>query len=426
MPGTSDPYAAFRLNLEQQRKRAKDLLRAVRAGDAAAHRRLAGVVSHPVPAPATTTLADAQFVIARELGFRAWRDLKAHVMTQTAARDAIAQPGPAVDADMPTLHVRCGSDIKRELEAARFSGDFLEVWDPFPVGPVTDAPDWIAQRARFHADTGTVRDVDYDALLAELTDADRRLAASATSHARVVIWTEHDSHDQLSLIRCLAHYARTGPPRVLELISVDHFPGSRRFIGLGQLPPEAMRLLWNRRDVIDAERLSVGAAAWAALTSADPRALAALARTQTPALPHLGPAVHRHLQELPSLANGLSLTQSLILQILDREPASVNDLWRISQGELEPLPFLGDMMFLHIVNDLGRTHPAVYERSVLDPERPFRDRLAITQTGRDVLQGVIDWLSLQPPLRWLGGVRIDPSRPAWRWDEARQDVTMIG
>ena len=33
MPGTSDPYAAFRLNLEQQRKRAKDLLRAVRAGD---------------------------------------------------------------------------------------------------------------------------------------------------------------------------------------------------------------------------------------------------------------------------------------------------------------------------------------------------------------------------------------------------------
>jgi hypothetical protein len=82
---------------------------------------------------------------------------------------------------MPTLHVRCGSDIKGELEAARFSGDFLAVWDSFPVGPVTDAPVWIAQRARFHADTGTVRDVDYDAFLAELTDADRRLAASATS-----------------------------------------------------------------------------------------------------------------------------------------------------------------------------------------------------------------------------------------------------
>src|SRR4029079_10385343 len=73
MPGTSDPYAAFRLNLEQQRKRAKDLLRAVRAGDAAARRRVADAVALPAPDP--LTLADAQFAIARELGFRTWRDL---------------------------------------------------------------------------------------------------------------------------------------------------------------------------------------------------------------------------------------------------------------------------------------------------------------------------------------------------------------
>jgi hypothetical protein len=343
-------------------------------------------------------------------------------MAQAAAREAIAQSGPAVDADMPTLHVRCGSDIKGELEAARFGGDFLAVWDSFPVGPVTDAPDWLAERARFHAETGTV-DVGYDAILAELTDADRRLAASAKSNRRVVIWTEHDSHDQLSLIRCLAHYARTQPPGVLELISVNHFPGSRRFIGLGQLPPEAMWLLWNRREAIDAERLSLGAAAWAALTSADPRALAAIARTRTPSLPQLGPALHRHLQELPSSVNGLSLTQSLLLQILAREPASVGDLWRVSQDELEPLPFLGDTMFLHILNQMGGAHPAVYERSVLDPERPFSDRLAITHTGREVLEGVTDWLTLQPPIRWLGGVRIDPSTTNWRWDEARLDVT---
>lgn len=124
------------------------------------------------------------------------------------------------------------------------------------------------------------------------------------------------------------------------------------------------------------------------------------------------------------MVNGLSLTQFLLLQILAREPASVGDLWRVSQGELEPMPFLGDTMFLHILNQMGRAHPAVYERVAVDPEGPFGDRLAITQTGREVLQGVTDWLSLQPPPRWLGGVRIDPSTPTWRWDEARQDVTM--
>src|SRR5687767_4545464 len=105
MPGTSDPYAACRLNLEQQRNRAKDLLRAVRAGDAAAGRRLADAVALPVRDAATIKLADAQFAIARELGFRTWRDLRTHVMAQTVAREAVMQTGPAVDADMPTLHV---------------------------------------------------------------------------------------------------------------------------------------------------------------------------------------------------------------------------------------------------------------------------------------------------------------------------------
>src|SRR5688500_12113134 len=204
MPGTSDPYAAFRLNLEQQRKRAKDLLRAVRAGDAAARRRLAAVAL-PVPDGVTTKLADAQFAIARELGFRTWRDLRTHVMAQSAAREAITQAGPAVDGDMPTLHVRCGSDIKEALEAARFSGDFPEVWVSFTGGQVTHEPDWVSQQSPIHADSGYFSDEDYDAFLAVLLDADRCLAAFSERYARVVIWSEHDSHDQISLIRCLEH-----------------------------------------------------------------------------------------------------------------------------------------------------------------------------------------------------------------------------
>jgi hypothetical protein len=424
MSGTSDPYAAFRLNLEQQRKRAKDLLRAARAGDSAARGRLADALGRRIRDFDTLKLADAQFAIARELELPSWRDLRAHVQAQTAARDAMAKEGAAVDADMPTLHVRCGSDIKGELQTARFGGDFLSLWDPLPLGPVTDAPDWITRRARFHAEIGTAPDLDYDEMLAELTGADRELAASADRYERVVIWTEHDSHDQLSLIRCLAQFARSRPPRVLELVSVNHFPGSRRFVGLGQLPPEAMRLLWQRREQVGAPQLSLGAAAWSAVTADDPRALAALVRTRTPALPHLAPALHRHLQELPSSANGLSLTQTLLLQSLSRQPAEVAEMWRIHQGELEPLPFLGDTMFLHILDEMGRATPAVYARSVVDPERPFRDRLAITDAGRRVLHGSTDWLSMHPPVRWVGGVPIDPSRPNWRWAEARQDVRL--
>jgi len=232
---------------------------------------------------------------------------------------------------------------------------------------------------------------------------------------------EHDSHDQLSLIRCLARYARTGTPTVLELISINHFPGSHRFIGLGQLPPEAMRLLWGRREPVGADGLACAADAWAALTSDDPRQLAALARTGTHALPHLPPALHRHLRELPSLVNGLSLTEHLTLQMLEEKPMTIGELFRTLHAEREPLPFLGDSIFLQIVTEMGRAASPVFTRVPAD--HAFRDRLLITDAGREVLRGVTDWLSLLPPPRWVGGVRIDAGGSNWRWDEAaQQDV----
>ena len=398
MSATSDPYAAFRLNLEQQRKRAKDLLRLRREQGARDFK-----------------LSDAQFAIARELGFASWMALRAHISAQTAARAAVEAQGSSPDADRRTLHLRCGSDIQRELTTAGFGGDFLSLWDPFPVGPVTRTPDWIAQRARFHADA-RLNDMDFAAMLAELTDADAHLAASADEYERVVIWMEHDSHDQLSLVRCLDQYARTHPPELLELISVNHFPGSRRFIGLGQLPPEAMRLLWEKRERLGSSHLALGGQAWTALTSDDPRELASLMRTGTPALPHLAPALRRHLQELPAMKTGLSLTQSLMLQLIAESPLSVGELWQ-RYGAREPLPFLGDTFFLRILEEMEQTSVPVFTRAQTTPGRPFRDQLAITDAGREVLRGMTDWLTLAPPPRWVGGVRIDATRSVWRWDD---------
>jgi hypothetical protein len=416
MPGTPDPYASFRLNLEQQRKRAKELLRAVRAGDRDALSRLRIATDGRVTAD-DVKLTDAQFVVAREVGLASWRELRRHIDALTAAKAAIGH-SPAPDARMRTLHVRCGSDIEQELHRAGFTGDFLSLWDPFSEGPVTSGADWIEVRARFLS--GGVIDLGYEELLRELTEAEARLAASAGRYERVVLWMEHDSHDQLSLIRCLARYARTGRPRVLELISINQFPGSRRFIGLGQLPAEAMRLLWRRREPVGAEGLALAADTWAALTSDDPRQLAALARSATHALPHLTPALHRHLQELPSLGNGLSLTEHLTLHMLDEKPMTIGELFRTLHAEREPLPFLGDSTFLHIVTEMGRVTRPVFTR--VPAEHPFNDRLSITDAGREVLRGATDWLSLLPPPRWVGGVQIDAGGPNWRWDEAHQDV----
>jgi hypothetical protein len=143
-------------------------------------------------------------------------------------------------------------------------------------------------------------------------------------------------------------------------------------------------------------------------------------RTDTRALPHLTPALDRHLRELPSLGNGLSLTEHLTLQMLDERPMTIGELFQTLYAGREPLPFLGDNMYLHIVTEMGRAAQAVFTRE--PAERPFRARLSITDVGRDVLTGATDWLSLLPPPRWVGGVRIDGHGPNWRWDEAQRVV----
>src|SRR5262245_11171148 len=70
-----------RPSIEQHRKQAKELLRDFRAADAAAGGRLSAVIPR-LADPAQSddvTLADAQFVLAREYGFENWAKLVHHV-----------------------------------------------------------------------------------------------------------------------------------------------------------------------------------------------------------------------------------------------------------------------------------------------------------------------------------------------------------
>jgi ankyrin repeat protein len=65
------------LNLEQQHKRAKDLIRAAREGDATALARIRAVRSDVADASRPLKLADAQLALARETGFPSWPKLVA-------------------------------------------------------------------------------------------------------------------------------------------------------------------------------------------------------------------------------------------------------------------------------------------------------------------------------------------------------------
>src|SRR5262249_40869976 len=238
------PPSAFRLNLEQQKNRAKDLLRAAKAGDANALSRFAAVRRETVAQgsldtlQATVKLAEAQFVIARELRFANWAQLKAHIESMDRHRADIDSNSAAPDDALKTLHIRCGHDIQQPLAEAGFVGDFLVDALPYGTMPLTTGPDRLEllARALIGPNGKSSHGLTYEESLDGLRHLEQQLHASADDYERVVIWMEHDSYDQLVLARLLAHYATAKRPSTLELIAVDEFPGGQRFLGIGQLP----------------------------------------------------------------------------------------------------------------------------------------------------------------------------------------------
>jgi hypothetical protein len=321
-----------------------------------------------------------------------------------------------IDNDLRTLHIRCGSDIQNTLTEADFGGDFLEYSDPLCEGPVPDAPDLTAVRARYLAESyGWFKGMTEAQFATSLRDADRRLT-DAWRYDRVVLWFEHDSYDQLVLARILARLAETTIPERLELICIDHHPDVPRFNGLGQLRPAALAGLWPLRKPVTPDQIALGQAIWSALRQPDPSGLQTIVQTGTPALAIAAGALWRHLRELPGVADGLSLTQRIVLTILADGPNRIGRIFAAMVEGREPLVFMGDIGVLGTIEKMAQTNPPVL---TIEPgEKPFPRMAAITDTGCQVLAGAVDYLSLAPVERWVGGVRIAATHALWRFDEA--------
>ena len=194
----------------------------------------------------------------------------------------------------------------RKLAMAGFEGDFLWFGDPYVEGPVPQTQS-MEEFVKIRMDYW-----EEESLPESYTDLEQ-----AGEYPLVNIWMEHDSYDQLILAKLLDFFSNPDKrPQWLRLISIMHFPGVERFNGIGQLPPEALRVLWNDFQDVGERQLLLGKRAWGAITSPTPEALVDLVKTRTLALPTMGWALARHLRELPAVKNGLSLTEQLTLEVL--------------------------------------------------------------------------------------------------------------
>jgi hypothetical protein len=143
---------------------------------------------------------------------------------------------------------------------------------------------------------------------------------------------------------------------------------------------------------------SLAASAWAAFTADDPRALEPLA-AGTPALPAVGQALRRLLEELPWTGTGLGRTERQLLEALADGARTREEAFHAAVVR-EERPFLGDASAWAALERLA----------------PLLDDGHVNERGRAVLEAREEW---EPPVeRWIGGTRLPPGRPPWHWDSA--------
>jgi len=396
-----------RLSLEQQRNRAKELLRALHASDPDAIERFAqNGQTIPDTEISETKLADAQMVIARENGFASWPKLKHHIDRITEHTRQIATGTQRMPDTGNTLHLRCGSDIRNGLQIAGFLGDFLEFADPFCQGPVPNLPldEFVSVRADFIASSYQITPKD------ALARCLREYGALTTlgDYEHVVLWFEHDSYDQLILAFLMDFIAASRPNTRLELISVGQVPGVERFIGLGQLSPELLIWCWeNHRLPVSEAMLRAGQSAWQAVRSSSPDALQSVIEKGDTSLPHMIAALKRHHAERPDPQTGLGLTQKLILQIItDHGPLPVGKVFGHLMRSYDPLPYLGDLMFWTEIQTMMKSTTPLFTLSG-DNNQDWPTRtISLTPEGTETLSGKRNFLKTFTGTRWVGGIEI--------------------
>ena len=136
-----------------------------------------------------------------------------------------------------------------------------------------------------------------------------------------------------------------------------------------------------------------------------------------PALTFLGDALLRFFAEYPSAANGLSRTQGLALQALLAGPMTASALFGATQAS-EARPFMGDLPFFDVLRRLASSHvPLVAIEGGAGDADLRRQRLAVTDAGREMLAHRADHVRLNGIDLWRGGVHLTGSdRSPWRWD----------
>jgi hypothetical protein len=303
------------------------------------------------------------------------------------------------------LHITNGDTVVEIFKQVEMPGEYLSWIDVLVDGPVprTESLEALSEvRAQFVADS----DWEYLDVARDTFAARDRRFVKCLEDDEVVLWFEHDLHDQLQMLQVLDWFY-TNRPR-LDQLKLLHPQGY-----LGAAPPDLVAGLIDIRQPVKPSQIDLGHLAWEAFTAPDPSGLLALLAApedDTKSLPYLCTNFQRFLAEYPSTHNGLAKTEELLLEAVAEGNRTRPEIFT-AYTQKEPVIFMGDMSAWTRLDRLV-AGGAITEGEVHE----------VTSFGRKLLSREADWVRGRGIDTWLGGVHLSGADAAWRWDETLQTV----
>ncbi|MCW8931669.1 MAG: DUF1835 domain-containing protein [Gammaproteobacteria bacterium] len=307
------------------------------------------------------------------------------------------------------LNITNGDSAVEIMKQANIPGVFLPWQDVLHDGPVPEnltLEELSKIRANFiiNQDWGSPENIKKSFI-----ERDNELK-SFSKYEKVILWFEHDLYDQLQILQILDwfHFHSTNEFK-LSIICTDSY--------LGMLSPDEMKDIMKYETTVTQSHLTLSSQAWSAFRSSSPEKWYELLNTDTSALPFLGDAIVRMLEEFPNCSNGLSRTAQQALTIISEGETHPGKVFRRYQ-ETEERMFLGDASFWKILQELiDATSPLLHlsgGKTLNFPIHPDQ-KLTITPLGIDVLSDKTNWLDRVELERWIGGTHLRTGN-IWCWN----------
>jgi hypothetical protein len=251
------------------------------------------------------------------------------------------------------LHITSGDVAGDSLAKSGVPGEIF-VWHDIlydgPRKPGWPDDDTLDARAHFLSEAtggGLGRQCVLETLKAQYAKLE-----DATHYGLLVLWFDACLFDQSMLCHILSCMPVPGMEKA-DLLCIDAFPGIKPYHGLGQLSPEQLASVYDRRQSLNTDQFRFAERVDRAFALQDRVAFEELSELSDAPLPWVPDAITRWLEEQPDRVTGLSRLEKLALEAIRSGCETAADVFSFVSARETPPQFWGDITLWQKINALA-------------------------------------------------------------------------